>query len=63
MGRPAVKKHDIEEAAIRLFARRGLAATTVKDIAGAAGVTEGALYRHWPGKNDMAWELYHREVR
>lgn len=63
MGRPAVKRRGIEEAAIRLFARNGLAATTVKDIATAAGVTEGALYRHYKGKNDMAWQLYCREVR
>ena len=62
MGRPAVKRRDIEEAAIRLFAERGLAATTVKDIATEAGVTEGALYRHYTGKNDMAWKLYCREV-
>ena len=63
MGRPAAKKRDIEEAAIKLFAGRGLAATTIKDIATAAGVTEGALCRHYAGKNDMAWKLYCREVR
>ena len=62
MGRPAVKRRGIEDAAIRLFAQRGLAATTVKDIAAEAGVTEGALYRHYTGKNDMAWKLYCREV-
>jgi len=63
MARPAVKKAKIEEAAIRLFATRGLARTTIKDIASLAGVAEGALYRHYRGKNDMAWQLYCREVQ
>ncbi|OIQ50860.1 HTH-type transcriptional regulator AcrR [Pseudodesulfovibrio hydrargyri] len=62
MARPVVKKQDIEDAAIRLFATKGLAQTTVKDIASEAGVTEGALYRHYPGKNAMAWQLFCREL-
>jgi len=63
MARPATKKVIMEETAMELFATKGLARTTVRDIAGKANVSEGALYRHWPGKNDMAWQLYHREVR
>jgi len=62
MARPARKKGDIEEAAIELFASRGLAGTKVRDIAERAGVTEGALYRHYPGKNEMAARLFSREV-
>ncbi|MFK4763818.1 TetR/AcrR family transcriptional regulator [Desulfobaculum sp. SPO524] len=62
MARPAVKKRDIEQAAIALFATKGLARTTIKDIAGEAGVTEGALYRHYSGKNEMAWELFRQEI-
>lgn len=62
MARPVVKKQDIEDAAIRLFSTKGLAQTTVKDIASEAGVTEGALYRHYPGKNAMAWQLFCREL-
>lgn len=63
MARPAIKKAAMEEAAMGLFATKGLARTTVRDIAVRARVAEGALYRHWSGKNDMAWSLYHREVR
>ncbi|NLY42092.1 MAG: TetR/AcrR family transcriptional regulator [Desulfovibrionales bacterium] len=62
MARPNTKREHIEEAAIRLFATKGLARTTIKDIATAAGVTEGALYRHYPGKEEMAWKLYNREL-
>ena len=62
MARPAVKKGRMEAVAIELFATKGLARTTVRDIAIAADVGEGALYRHWRGKNEMAWALYRREV-
>lgn len=62
MTRPVIKRELIEEAAIALFATKGLARTTIKDIAAAAGVTEGALYRHYDGKEEMAWKLYNREV-
>ncbi len=62
MARPAAKRSSIEQAAISLFARKGLTSTTIKDIAASAGVTEGALYRHYSGKIQMAWELYRREV-
>ena len=63
MARPVVKKQDIEDAAIYLFATQGLARTTIKDIARKAGVTEGALYRHYSGKNDMAWQLFCQELK
>lgn len=62
MSRPVVKREIIEDSAIRLFATKGLARTTIKDIAAAAGVTEGALYRHYPGKEEMAWKLFNREL-
>jgi len=62
MSRPAVKREIIEESAIRLFATKGLARTTIKDIAAAAGVTEGALYRWYEGKEEMAWKLFNREL-
>jgi len=62
VARPARKKAKIDEAARRLFSTRGLAATTVKDIAGRAKVAEGALYRHYKGKMDMARRLFRADV-
>ena len=52
------KRPDIERAALRLFVRRGLRGTTVRDIAAGAGVAEGTLYRHWRSKRDLARSIY-----
>jgi AcrR family transcriptional regulator len=51
-------KTRISQAALALFVEKGVAETTVRDIAAAAGVAEGTLYRHFTGKDDLAWELY-----
>ena len=56
------KKEAIEQAAIELFALKGPAGTTIKDIAQKSGVTEGALYRHYASKEAMATALFMREL-
>jgi len=61
-GKRLPKKDDIENAAMELFARHGFAGTTIKDIALLAGVTEGALYRHYSSKEEMALSLFDREL-
>lgn len=48
----------IEAAALRLFATRGVDATSVRDIAEAVGVSEGALYRHFASKEELARALF-----
>jgi AcrR family transcriptional regulator len=58
MPRPATKRDDIIRVARRLFAEHGVKATTVREIAQAAGVTEGALYRHFESKSDLARYLF-----
>ena len=35
---------------LQLFARKGYEATSVSDVAGALGITKGALYRHYESK-------------
>ncbi len=62
MAKPITKLKSIEDTAIRLFASRGIKEVTIKDIAKEAGCSEGALYRHYMGKDEMAWKLYSREV-
>jgi AcrR family transcriptional regulator len=43
--------------AAKLFAERGLRATTVRDIADAAGILSGSLYHHFDSKESMVDEI------
>ncbi|MEV1004575.1 helix-turn-helix domain-containing protein [Nonomuraea sp. NPDC050202] len=43
----------IQGHAVRLFAERGYDATTVNDVAEAAGVSPMTVYRHFPTKEDL----------
>lgn len=45
---------------LRLFAEKGLHETTVRDISGATGFTNPALYRHFKGKDALASFLFER---
>ena len=46
-------KQKILETALALFARDGYEAVSVSAIAGALGLTKGALYRHYRDKQDI----------
>lgn len=46
-------KEDILLAALRLFAADGYEAVSVSQIAGALGMTKGALYKHYQNKRDI----------
>jgi AcrR family transcriptional regulator len=48
----------IERAAARLFAAEGIDAATTRRIASLAGVSEGAIYRHFPSKEAIARTLF-----
>jgi AcrR family transcriptional regulator len=50
----------IEKEALQLFARKGVDATSVRDIALAVGVAEAALYRHFQSKEDIARQIFMR---
>jgi AcrR family transcriptional regulator len=58
MARPSVAKPLIDAAALALFAEHGVAATTTREIAQRAGVSEGALYRHYESKEALARSLF-----
>src|ERR1044071_3025195 len=51
------RKHAIVMAALPLFARKGFAETTTKELAKAAGVSEPLLYRHFPSKEALYVEI------
>ena len=48
----------MERAAVDLFAANGFDGVSIADIAAAAGVSQGALYRHYPSKEELAWVLF-----
>ncbi len=47
----------ILKSALRLFARQGYDGTTTRDLAEAAGVAEGTLFRHFPNKKAILIEV------
>jgi AcrR family transcriptional regulator len=47
-------KARIERAALRLFARHGMDGVSIKQIAGACDISDGAMYRHFKSKDDLA---------
>lgn len=55
-GRPAVTtKGELELVALELFAERGFEATTVDDLADAAGIGRRTFFRYFPSKNDVVY--------
>jgi AcrR family transcriptional regulator len=58
-------KQAILRAALKLFSERGLAATSIRDIAAESRYTNPALYKHFGSKEDLARHLFdtcHRRV-
>ncbi|NBU27281.1 MAG: TetR/AcrR family transcriptional regulator [Caulobacteraceae bacterium] len=51
-------KSRIERAALEVFVRDGVDAATTRAIAMEAGVSEGALYRHFRSKDELATGLF-----
>ncbi len=55
-GRPgATSRAELELVARELFAERGFEATTVDDIAAAAGIGRRTFFRYFASKNDVVW--------
>ena len=48
----------IEDAATRLFVKKGITETSVRDITREVGLSEGALYRHFTSKEDLVWQIF-----
>jgi len=49
---------EISEAALALFEERGMAATTIHDIAQAAGVSDRTCFRYFPSKEESVLTLH-----
>lgn len=51
------RQKQILDAAARIFAEKGFAAATIRDIAQAAGVAEGSIYLYFKNKQDLLVHL------
>src|SRR5260221_14695478 len=52
------RRRGIVEAAVPLFARKGFAGTTTREIAGAAHVSETLVFKHFPSKPALYEEIH-----
>jgi AcrR family transcriptional regulator len=53
----AVRRAELLAAAAEVFAERGYAATTVREVADAAGILGGSLYYHFDSKESIVEEI------
>ncbi len=60
--RRATSREELEETAFGLFAARGFEATTVDEIAAAAGIGRRTFFRYFPSKNDIPWGEFEGEL-
>lgn len=51
-------KARVERAALELFAREGVDGVSIKQVAGAAGISDGAMYRYYKSKDALAAALF-----
>jgi AcrR family transcriptional regulator len=55
--RSAKAHKKVLDAAISLFAERGILATSMDAIAETSGVSKATIYKHWPDKDALAMEV------
>jgi len=58
MGKAEETKARVERAALTLFVARGVSETTTREIAMAASIAEGTIYRYFPSKEQLALDLF-----
>ncbi len=51
-------KEKIKDTALRLFVEKGVAETSIREIAINAGVSQGAMYNHFTSKDELVWDLF-----
>jgi len=59
---PASTRETVLDTAERLFAERGVAATSIRDITGAAGVNLGAINYHFGTKQELVAAVFTRRL-
>lgn len=59
---PQERKQLILDRSATIFARKGVSATTIREIADAVGVHSGALYHYFPSKEAIVTELIRQYI-
>ena len=57
------RKEKILAAAEELFARKGFAGTTTRELAQAAGINEALLFRHFGNKEELYWAVLEQRCK
>ena len=60
--RRVTSREELEQTAFALFAAHGFDATTVDEIAAAAGIGRRTFFRYFPSKNDIPWGAFEDEL-
>lgn len=55
---PKRTRNRILTESLKIFSNKGIRETTIKDIARAVGITEGAIYRHFDSKEQIVRSLF-----
>lgn len=63
MARGADTRLKIQTTALELFVAHGVSETSVRDLAQAAGIAEGTLYRHYVSKDELVTDLFLSNTR
>jgi AcrR family transcriptional regulator len=58
----AETRRRIIDAATEVFARQGIAATSLNEIAAAAGLTKGAVYSNFSGRDDLVLTIMEQHI-
>lgn len=54
---PEARREEILRAAVKLFAERGYARTTTREIAQEAGIAEGTIYKYFTSKQELLFAI------
>ena len=60
--RRVTSRAELEQTAFALFTAHGFDATTVDEIAAAAGIGRRTFFRYFPSKNDVPWGAFEDEL-
>jgi mycofactocin system transcriptional regulator len=52
---PSTSRQELEQICLDLFTHQGFEATSIEDIAAAAGIGRRTFFRYFPSKNDPVW--------